>query len=81
MDKDTGRTRGGHGELAMLRAADAKASRDTKSMQGSGAGRGGTGALQRRDLGLVEHSRDRLAALDINVVALEADRSERMQGE
>ena len=56
----------------MSKAADAKASRDTKSMQGSGAGRGGTGALQRRDLGLVEHSRDRLAALDMEVVVREA---------
>ena len=41
-------------------------------MQGSGAGRGGTGALQRRDLGLVEHSRDRLAGFGIEVVVLEA---------
>ena len=30
------------------------------------------GALQRRDLGLVEHSRDRLAGLDIEEVAREA---------
>ena len=30
------------------------------------------GALQRRDLGLVEHGRDHLAALDTNVVASEA---------
>ena len=43
-------------------------------MQGSGAGQGVAGALQRRDLGLVEHSRDRFAALVINAVVLEAAR-------
>ena len=32
-------------------------------MQGPGAGRDGTGALQRRDLGPVEHIRDRLTLL------------------
>ena len=41
-------------------------------MRGPGAGRGGTAALQRRDFGLVKHSRDRFAALDIEVVAREA---------
>ena len=30
------------------------------------------GALQRRDLGLVEHSRDRLAALGLDVIGREA---------
>ena len=40
-------------------------------MHGSDAGQGG-GALERRDLGLVEHSRDRLAALDTKVVVREA---------
>ena len=41
-------------------------------MQGSGAEQGGCGALQRRDLGLVEHGRDRLAALDKKGIAHEA---------
>ena len=62
----------GEEQLSASKAADAKASRCTKSMQGSGAGRGGTGALQRRDLGLVEHSRDRLAALGTKHVVCEA---------
>ena len=41
-------------------------------MQGSGAWQGGWRALQRRDFGLVEHSRDRLAALNLKPVAREA---------
>ena len=40
-------------------------------MQKSGAGKV-TGTLQRRDLGLVEHGRDRLAALDTKAVVREA---------
>ena len=41
-------------------------------MRGSGAEQGVAGALQRRDLGLVEHSRDRLAALGIEPVLRKA---------
>ena len=41
--QDTGRSRGGHRELARLRADDTRAK---KSMLSSGAGRGGSGALQ-----------------------------------
>ena len=41
-------------------------------MQGSGAWQGGWRALQRRDFGLVEHSRDRLAALNLKPVFGEA---------
>ena len=37
------------------------------------------GALQRRDLGLVEHSRDRLAALDANVAFFEAASAGKVQ--
>ena len=51
------------------------ASNDCRKAQGPRKGQalgGVAGALQRRDLGLVEHSRDRLAALDTKLVASEA---------
>ena len=41
-------------------------------MQGSGAWKGGWRALQSRDFGLVEHSRDRLAALNPKPILREA---------
>ena len=44
----------------------------TKSKQGSGAWQGGWRALERRDLGLVKHSRDRLAALGPKLIIREA---------
>ena len=51
---------------------DTKASALTQSpCKGQALGRM-AGALQRRDLGLVEHSRDRLAARNTKVVAREA---------
>ena len=46
--------------------------RQAHSMQGSGAWHGGWRALQSRDFGLVEHSCDRLAALNPNPVPREA---------
>ena len=65
----------------LSKAADTKESTWRKSMQGSGAGRGGTGTLQRRDLGLVEHSRDRLAALGKKGVVREAAQQRKGAGE
>ena len=68
----TATTEGTTREMPALKAADAKASAEVHAKVRRWAGV--AGALQRRDLGLVEHCRDHLAALDTKAVAHEAAR-------